>query len=196
MVKQCLVPTLKQSPGMTYWEPTTKDMQIPENYRTVFRPLMLQLQLPRTWSNEETPPARTGVFLTRANSSQSVWISGRLRKPDNGPTSGRHVEFGGGSRRAAHVEDAVAGEHKMDEEVVQDGVKVLIDKKAQLSLLGTEMDFVENKLSAEFVFNNPNIKGTYKYGVKVFLCYRCAQRTSANLPPRKRIGSLGVVATG
>ncbi|KAL9708541.1 hypothetical protein quinque_012059 [Culex quinquefasciatus] len=91
----------------------------------------------------------------------SVWISGRLRKPDNGPTSGRHVEFGGGrfgkrfglartdrsetaeaagvdvwprgtigdhgnlvvaggecgggresSRRAAHVEDAVAGERE------------------------------------------------------------------------------------
>lgn len=40
------------------------------------------------------------------------------------------------------------------------GVKVFIDKKAQLTLLGTEMDFVETKLSAEFVFNNPNIKGT------------------------------------
>ncbi|EDO29597.1 predicted protein, partial [Nematostella vectensis] len=40
------------------------------------------------------------------------------------------------------------------------GVKVLIDSKAQLSLLGTEMDFVEDKLSSEFVFNNPNIKGT------------------------------------
>ncbi|ALC48426.1 l-1-G0136 [Drosophila busckii] len=49
---------------------------------------------------------------------------------------------------------------KLDEEVLQDGVKVFIDKKAQLSLLGTEMDFVESKLSAEFVFNNPNIKGT------------------------------------
>ncbi|BFG02723.1 iron-sulfur cluster assembly 1 homolog mitochondrial [Drosophila madeirensis] len=49
---------------------------------------------------------------------------------------------------------------KLDEEVVQDGVKVFIDKKAQLSLLGTEMDFVESKLSSEFVFNNPNIKGT------------------------------------
>uniref|UniRef100_A0A182PCK4 Iron-sulfur cluster assembly 1 homolog, mitochondrial n=1 Tax=Anopheles epiroticus TaxID=199890 RepID=A0A182PCK4_9DIPT len=47
---------------------------------------------------------------------------------------------------------------KMDEEVIQDGVKVLIDKKAQLSLL--EMDYVETELSAEFVFNNPNIKGT------------------------------------
>lgn len=49
---------------------------------------------------------------------------------------------------------------KMDEEVIQEGVRVFIDKKAQLTLLGTEMDYVENKLSSEFVFNNPNIKGT------------------------------------
>jgi len=49
---------------------------------------------------------------------------------------------------------------KLDEVVEQDGVRVLIDSKAQLSLLGTEMDFVESKLSSEFVFNNPNIKGT------------------------------------
>lgn len=40
------------------------------------------------------------------------------------------------------------------------GVRVFIEKKAQLTLLGTEMDFVESKLSSEFVFNNPNIKGT------------------------------------
>ncbi|KAJ8889238.1 hypothetical protein PR048_008736 [Dryococelus australis] len=40
------------------------------------------------------------------------------------------------------------------------GVRVIIDKKAQLTLLGTEMDYVENTLSSEFVFNNPNIKGT------------------------------------
>ena len=40
------------------------------------------------------------------------------------------------------------------------GVKVIIDKKAQLTLLGTEMDYVTDKLSSEFVFNNPNIKGT------------------------------------
>ncbi|KAG7155122.1 Iron-sulfur cluster assembly 1-like [Homarus americanus] len=39
-------------------------------------------------------------------------------------------------------------------------VRVIIDKKAQLTLLGTEMDYVKSKLSAEFVFNNPNIKGT------------------------------------
>lgn len=39
------------------------------------------------------------------------------------------------------------------------GVRVFIEKKAQLTLLGTEMDFVDSKLSSEFVFNNPNIKG-------------------------------------
>ena len=40
------------------------------------------------------------------------------------------------------------------------GVKVFIDSKAQLTLLGTEMDYVTHKLGSEFVFNNPNIKGT------------------------------------
>lgn len=40
------------------------------------------------------------------------------------------------------------------------GVHVFIDSKAQLTLLGTEMDYIESKLTSEFVFNNPNIKGT------------------------------------
>ncbi|XP_003388382.1 PREDICTED: iron-sulfur cluster assembly 1 homolog, mitochondrial-like [Amphimedon queenslandica] len=56
--------------------------------------------------------------------------------------------------------DYATEKKKMDEEVVQDGARVLIDSKAQLSLLGTEMDFVENKLGSEFIFHNPNVKGT------------------------------------
>ncbi|HEY2033207.1 MAG TPA: iron-sulfur cluster assembly accessory protein [Rhizomicrobium sp.] len=43
------------------------------------------------------------------------------------------------------------------EEVVEDkGVKVFIDPKAIMFLIGTEMDFVREKLGARFVFNNPN----------------------------------------
>ncbi|CAP21424.1 Protein CBG24933 [Caenorhabditis briggsae] len=42
----------------------------------------------------------------------------------------------------------------------RDGIKVWIEPKAQLSLLGSEMDYVTDKLSSEFVFRNPNIKGT------------------------------------
>jgi iron-sulfur cluster assembly protein len=43
------------------------------------------------------------------------------------------------------------------DEVVEDkGVKVLIDPKAVMFLLGTEMDYKVEKLSAQFIFNNPN----------------------------------------
>uniref|UniRef100_A0A6B2EFT1 Iron-sulfur cluster assembly 1 homolog, mitochondrial n=1 Tax=Phlebotomus kandelakii TaxID=1109342 RepID=A0A6B2EFT1_9DIPT len=65
-----------------------------------------------------------------------------------------------GCNGLSYTLDYAKAKDKLDEEVIQDGVRVIIDKKAQLSLLGTEMDFVQTKLSSEFVFNNPNIKGT------------------------------------
>jgi iron-sulfur cluster assembly protein len=49
---------------------------------------------------------------------------------------------------------------KGDEVVDQDGLKIFIDRKALMHVLGTEMDYVEEKLSSGFVFSNPNIKGT------------------------------------
>jgi iron-sulfur cluster assembly protein len=45
---------------------------------------------------------------------------------------------------------------KFDEVVEDKGVKILVDPKAVMFLLGTEMDYKVNKLSAQFVFNNPN----------------------------------------
>ena len=44
-----------------------------------------------------------------------------------------------------------------DETVEQDGVKVLIDSKALFSIIGSEMDWVKDKLNERFVFRNPNI---------------------------------------
>jgi iron-sulfur cluster assembly protein len=50
-----------------------------------------------------------------------------------------------------------AEEAKPLEEVVEDkGVKIFIDPKAILFLVGTELDFVREKLGARFVFHNPN----------------------------------------
>lgn len=46
----------------------------------------------------------------------------------------------------------------LDEEVTQDGVKIIIDSKALFSIIGSEMDWVEDKLNQKFVFKNPNIK--------------------------------------
>jgi iron-sulfur cluster assembly protein len=51
------------------------------------------------------------------------------------------------------------GQQPMDEVVETGGVKLLIDPKASLFLIGTEMDYAEEKLKAGFVFRNPNEKG-------------------------------------
>ncbi|APF39013.1 Fe-S cluster assembly scaffold SufA [Chelatococcus daeguensis] len=46
---------------------------------------------------------------------------------------------------------------KPGDEVIEDkGVTILVDPKAVLFLLGTQMDYKVDKLSAQFVFNNPN----------------------------------------
>ena len=50
-----------------------------------------------------------------------------------------------------------AEDQKPFDEVVEDkGVKVLIDAKAMMFLLGTEMDYQTTTLKSGFVFNNPN----------------------------------------
>ncbi|MBY0354462.1 MAG: iron-sulfur cluster assembly accessory protein [Rickettsiales bacterium] len=48
---------------------------------------------------------------------------------------------------------------KYDEVVEEKGVRVLIDPKAIMFLIGTHMDYVEEKMKSGFVFVNPNEKG-------------------------------------
>lgn len=48
---------------------------------------------------------------------------------------------------------------KYDELVEQDDIKMLIDPGALLHIIGTEIDFETNRLTSEFIFNNPNSKG-------------------------------------
>ena len=50
-----------------------------------------------------------------------------------------------------------ANEAKPNEEVIEEkGVKVFIDPNAIIYLLGTEMDYKQEKFSSQFVFKNPN----------------------------------------
>ena len=48
---------------------------------------------------------------------------------------------------------------RLDELVEEKGVRVIVDSKALMFLIGTEMDYVDNEIKSEFVFNNPNEKG-------------------------------------
>jgi len=55
----------------------------------------------------------------------------------------------------------------MDEVVQSKGVTVVIDAKALMYLIGTELDYVEDKLQSSFVFRNPNEKGRCGCGESV-----------------------------
>jgi iron-sulfur cluster assembly protein len=65
------------------------------------------------------------------------------------------VKNGGCAGMSYTMEYAEAA--KAGEDVVEDkGVKVFVDPKAVLFLLGTEMDYETTKLASQFVFRNPN----------------------------------------
>jgi len=49
---------------------------------------------------------------------------------------------------------------KLDEVVEEHGVLVCVEPKAVFQIIGTQMDFVETRLASEFVFHNPNAKGS------------------------------------
>ena len=48
---------------------------------------------------------------------------------------------------------------KLDEVVEEHEVRVIVESKALMFLIGTKMDYVDDEVRAEFVFNNPNSKG-------------------------------------
>ena len=58
---------------------------------------------------------------------------------------------------------------KLDEEVIQNDVRIFIDSKALMSILGTQMDYIDEPLRSEFVFRNPNVKGTCGCGESFYL---------------------------
>src|ERR1700743_2576867 len=62
----------------------------------------------------------------------------------------------GGCAGMSYTMDYAEETGPMDEVVEDKGVKIFIEPKAILFLIGTEMDFVREKLGARFVFNNPN----------------------------------------
>jgi len=62
----------------------------------------------------------------------------------------------GGCAGMEYTMDYAEEKQPLDEVVEDKGVTILIEAKAVLFLLGTEMDWEEDKLSAGFRFNNPN----------------------------------------
>lgn len=104
-----------------------------------------------------TPRARRPrpkvVTLSDAAAARVREIMGKAEKPYVGLRVG--VKNGGCAGQEYILEYAEAA-NPLDEVVEDKGVTILVDPKAVLFLIGTEIDYEESRLSAKFVFRNPN----------------------------------------
>ncbi|HZC15558.1 MAG TPA: iron-sulfur cluster assembly accessory protein [Caulobacteraceae bacterium] len=93
------------------------------------------------------------VTLTDRAAERVLEIMGRAEKPYAGLRVG--VKNGGCAGQEYVIEYAETAS-PLDEIVEDKGVTILIEPKAVLFLLGSEVDYETSKLSAKFVFHNPN----------------------------------------
>lgn len=104
--------------------------------------------------------------LTDAAAARIRALAARSGKPQSALRIG--VKKGG----CAGMEYTMAWADKQEpfDEVVEDkGARVLVDPKAVLYLLGTEMDYKVDRLASKFVFNNPNQKSACGCGESIDL---------------------------
>lgn len=109
---------------------------------------------PETTTAKPKPRPRPQVMrLTEAAAARVQQLTQRADSQIIGLRVG--IKNGGCAGQSYTVE--YAHDVKPTDEVVEDkGVRILIDPKAVLFLLGTEMDYKADRMSAQFVFNNPN----------------------------------------
>ena len=98
-------------------------------------------------------PRLQAIRLTDAAAERIKYVMANAVQPVVGVRVG--VKNGGCAGMTYTMEYAERA-NPTDEVVDDKGVRLLIDPKAVLFLLGTEMDFKTDKLSSGFVFNNPN----------------------------------------
>jgi len=115
--------------------------------------------------------------LTEAAAERIKDIMAGADKPFVGVRVG--VKNGGCAGMAYTMEYAETA-NPTDEVVEDKGVRILIDPKAVLFLLGTEMDYKIDKLSAQFVFNNPNQTSACGCGESVQLTPADEDRAAAH----------------
>jgi iron-sulfur cluster assembly protein len=100
--------------------------------------------------------SRRKLQVMRLTDAAAERVRDILARTEN-PVAGLRVGVSKGGCAGMSYKVEYADRVNPGDEVVEDkGVRVLIDPTAVLFLLGTEMDYKIDKLSAQFVFNNPN----------------------------------------
>jgi iron-sulfur cluster assembly protein len=100
--------------------------------------------------------ARPKPQVVRLTDAAAERIKAVMAKADRPIAAVRVGVKNGGCAGMSYTMEYAAKINPLDEVVEDKGVRILIDPKAVLFLLGTEMDYRVDKLSAQFIFNNPN----------------------------------------
>ena len=103
-----------------------------------------------------TRPRRERPKVIRLTDDAAARIRDIMEKSDGRYVGVRVGVKNGGCAGMSYTMDYAEAPQPFEEVVEDQGVKVFIDPKAVMFLIGTEMDFVREKLGARFVFNNPN----------------------------------------
>ena len=101
-------------------------------------------------------PRPAAIVLTPPAVERVKTLLDKRGKPSAGIRIGVRTK---GCSGLSYTLEFADNQQPMDEVVETEGVKLLIDPKASLFLIGTEMDYEEEKLKSGFVFKNPNEKG-------------------------------------
>lgn len=99
---------------------------------------------------------KQAVIITPAASERIKALLTSRGKPSQGVRVGVRTKGCSGLSYTIEYADEIG---KFDEVVDMQDYKLLIDPKAVMFIIGTEMDYVEDKLKSGFVFRNPNEKG-------------------------------------
>ncbi|CAE7367385.1 Cdc40, partial [Symbiodinium necroappetens] len=108
-------------------------------------PVMAAAAAKQIMSVTKSAASRLGTLMARHSDPNAIGVRIGLRQR--------------GCNGMSYTMDYTDKVNKFDEVVEADGgIKVVVDSKAVMFLIGTEMDFVSNEVGNEFVFNNPNKK--------------------------------------
>lgn len=97
------------------------------------------------------------LSLTDAAINRIKTLLDRRGKPSFGIRVG--VKSGGCSGQVYYVEYADS-KNRFDEVITRGDVNILIDPKALMYIIGSEMDYFESQFKSGFTFTNPNEKGS------------------------------------
>ena len=103
-----------------------------------------------------TRPRRERPKVIRLTDAAAERIKDIMAQSDGRYIGVRVGVKNGGCAGMSYTMDYAESQGPLDEAVEDKGVRILVDPKAVMFLLGTEMDYKREKLGARFIFSNPN----------------------------------------